>query len=398
MRIFMLCDFYNESLEYQENLLVKYYTKHGHDVMVVASTFENVFDYYGDRHDNTAPARDYRDGAARIIKLPYRFNLLNRFRAYTRIDGLLDEFQPDLIYVHDIMLNLPECIRYKQAHPGTRMVLDYHADYSNSGKNWLSLKVLHGIMRKRYLDAARPHLSRIFPIVPAGTTFLHEVYKVPLAEMEVLPLGADIDAARTVQAAGRGTELRRRLGWADTDIVLFTGGKLQPAKRTELLLQAVKQLPKLPLKVVVVGEAAAADAEYKAGLMALAADLPQVHWAGWLGRDDIYAHLALADVAVFPASQSILWQQAIACGLPLLCGDTGHQDISYLNLADNIVVLPAPDITAERLAREIAAITGNPARLAQMRRGAEQVADTELNWNRLIERTLRYNAASAAPH
>lgn len=394
MKILMLCDFYNESLEYQENLLVKYYRKHGHDVTVVASTFDSVFDYYNDRHDPAWPARTYMDQGAKIVKLRYRFNWLNRLRAYTRIDSLLESEAPDLIYVHDIMLNLPECVSYVQRHPQCRMILDYHADYSNSGRSWLSLKLLHGVARKWYLDRARPHLSRIFPIVPAGVRFLHEVYGVPHAEMEVLPLGADVDLARDVCQRGDRGRLRRELGFADTDIVLLTGGKLAPAKRTELLLQAVRRLPGLPLKVVVVGEASNADASYKRLLLEEAGAMPDaVRFVGWLEREDIYRHLAMADLAVFPASQSILWQQAIASGLPLICGDTGHQDISYLNLADNLVVLPAGEITADHLASQIERIAGDQNRLASMRRGAALVADEHLNWNRLIERTLRFNAA-----
>ncbi len=81
MKILMLCDFYDESLEYQENLLVKYYRKHGHQVTVVTSTFDSVFDYYQDRHDPGKPARTYFDHGAKIVKLRYRYNLLNRLRA-----------------------------------------------------------------------------------------------------------------------------------------------------------------------------------------------------------------------------------------------------------------------------------------------------------------------------
>src|SRR3954454_24470037 len=114
MKIVMLCEFYNEKLEYQENLLTKYYLKHGHDVTVITSTFESVFDYYNDRHDNSVPARTFDDRGAEIIKLRYRYNILTRLRAYTRIDGILEEEAPDLIYVHDIMPNLPEAIRYKK--------------------------------------------------------------------------------------------------------------------------------------------------------------------------------------------------------------------------------------------------------------------------------------------
>jgi 1,2-diacylglycerol 3-alpha-glucosyltransferase len=396
MKILMLCDFYNESLEYQENLLVKYYRKHGHEVTVVASTFDSVFDYYNDRHDRSWPARTYIDQGAKIVKLRYRFNWLNRLRAYTRIDSLLETEAPDLIYVHDIMLNLPECVAYVRRHPRCRMILDYHADYSNSGRSWLSLNVLHGVARKWYLDHARPHLARIFPIVPAGAVFLHEVYGVPYAEMEVLPLGADVDLAREMAGRGDGRRLRAQLGLADTDVVIFTGGKLAPTKRTELLLQAVRRLPGLPLKVMLVGEASDADAGYKELLVEEARNTPGVRFVGWLGREDIYRHLAMADLAVFPASQSILWQQAIASGLPLICGDIGHQDISYLNLADNIVVLPASEVTAEGLAVQIERVAGDRARLAAMRAGAVRVADEHLNWSRLIERTLRFCTASTA--
>lgn len=395
MKILMLCDFYNESLEYQENLLVKYYRKHGHEVTVVASTFESVFDYYNDRHDPAWPARTYFDQGAKIVKLRYRYNLLNRLRAYTRIDRLLQEEAPDLIYVHDIMLNLPECVDYVKRHPRCRMILDYHADYSNSGRNWLSLKILHGVARKWFLDRARPHLARIFPIVPAGALFLHEVYGVPHAEMEVLPLGADVDLARQVHASGAGKRLRAEMGFAPSDIVVFTGGKLAPAKRTELLLEAVRRLPHLPLKVVVVGEAAAVDANYKAHLIALAEGAP-VRFTGWLGREDIYRHLDMADLAVFPASQSILWQQAIACGLPLICGDSGHQDISYLNLADNIIVLRGEQIGVDGLAHALQDAAGSDGRLRLMREGAARVAAEQLDWNRLIERTLRFAQPSSA--
>ena len=113
----MLCDFFQEDLEYQENLLVKYYEKQGHDVIVIASTFESVFDYYNDRHDDKIASSTYTVGTAKIHKLRYRYNILNRLRAYTTITPILEAAQPDLIYVHDIMLNFPEAIRYMKRHP-----------------------------------------------------------------------------------------------------------------------------------------------------------------------------------------------------------------------------------------------------------------------------------------
>jgi 1,2-diacylglycerol 3-alpha-glucosyltransferase len=396
MKILMLCEFYNENLEYQENLLAKFYVKHGHMVTVVTSTYESIFEYQADRHDNSQPARTFQNAGARVIRLRYRYNILNRLRAFDRIDNLLNAEAPDLIFVHDIMLNLPECVRYVRRHPHCRMIMDYHADYSNSGKNALSRRILHGVCRKWFLDRARPYLSKIFPIVPASATFLHEIYKIPFADMELLPLGGDIDLAAAVRRSGAGRVLRDSLGITDEDTVIFTGGKLVPAKRTELLLEAAVRLQRLPLHIVVVGDAGQEHAAYKRELQRLAAADPRVHLVGWLSREDIYRHLDMADLAVFPASQSILWQQAITMGLPLIVGDIGHQDTSYLNTERNIVILARDDIRADRLADVISHLIGDRERMRAMGEGARRVADLRLNWDRLVQRTLRFNDVLAA--
>ena len=275
------------------------------------------------------------------------------------------------------------------------MIMDYHADYSNSGKNALSLKVLHGILRKWFLDHARPHLSKIFPIVPAGATFLHEIYKVPHADMEILPLGADTDIAAEVRRRGDGKALRQSLGIREDEIVIFTGGKLAPAKQTELLFDAVARLAAHPLQVVVVGDAGAEDEWYKRSLAALADGRANIRFAGWLGSLDIYRHLDMADLAVFPASQSILWQQAIAMGLPLIVGDSGHQDISQLNHHRNIVILSRGEIRSDRLAEAIDSVVGNASRMREMSEGAARVSAEYLDWNKLILKTLRFNHGAA---
>ncbi len=396
MKIVMLCEFYDPALEFQENLLVKYYRKHGHEVTVVTSTFDSVFDYYNDRHDGAQPARTFEDHGARIIKLPYRYNLMNRLRAYGGVDGILNEVCPDLVYVHDIMPNLTEAVAYVKRNPDARLILDYHADYSNSGKNWLSLRILHGFLRKWFLDQARPYLSRIFPVVPAGTTFLHEVYGVPLSAMEVLPLGADMDLVRRLKLDETRARLRKDRGIADGEIVIFTGGKLTPYRQTEVLLQALPALRKFPVKILVVGDSGEQARAYKESLQGLVKGLDNVIFTGWLGKEDVYRHMCMADLAVFPASQSIMWQQAIASGLPLIVGDVGSQDISYLNLQDNIVILRRDEIRSDRLAASIENVLGTPGRLQAMARGASQVADENLDWNILIERTLQFNRQSSA--
>ena len=59
MKIFMICEFYDPTLEFQENQLVRQYRRMGHEVTVVASTFDDVFDYYAGNYVAKKPARQF---------------------------------------------------------------------------------------------------------------------------------------------------------------------------------------------------------------------------------------------------------------------------------------------------------------------------------------------------
>ena len=394
MKIVMVCEFFDETLEFQENLLAEYYVRNGHEVVVITSTFDSVFDYYNDRHDSSAPARTYVHNGFKVMKLKYRYNFLNRLRAYTSLNGILEQERPHLIFVHDIIPNLPEMVRYVRRHPDCKMIMDYHADYSNSGANWLSRKILHGVLRKRILDHARPHLEKIFPVVPAGFTFLEEVYGVPREEMELLPLGTDLEFGAQVRASGAREKVRADLGMASTDFVVFTGGKLEPRKLTERLFEAAAALARPDMHVIVVGTVA--DPQYES-MLKQAAEGARVHFVGWQDKSGVYRHLAASDVAVFPASQSVLWQQSIGMGLPLIVSERSElinwhwQDVGYLNRHDNVLILDHERPLVGQIAEHLACLMDDRSELGRRSSGARETAAEILDWNELIKKTLRFN-------
>jgi 1,2-diacylglycerol 3-alpha-glucosyltransferase len=390
-KIVMLCEFYNEHCEYQENLLAKYYTKHNHQVTIITSTFDSVFDYYADRYDNSSPSKVYFDNEVKIIKLRYSFNIINRLRKYKSIYKILESEKPDLIYIHDIMLNILEAVKYKKKNLQCKIIMDYHADYSNSAKNWLSMNILHKIIRKTYLDISKKYIERFFPVVPASAKFLNEVYKIPYERMELLPLGADIDFGKKVKQQYEGAKIRKKYGIKDSDIAIFTGGKLSPTKKTELLIKAFKEINRSDLHLFIIGDAGKDNISYHKKLQDISKENSRINFMGWLKSSDIYRFLDASDIAVFPASQSIIWQQAISMGLPLLVGDIGHQSISYLNQYRNIVILNRGEIKSSRIAEEILKIINDPIKIVNMKNGAKKTADELLNWNKLILKTLQFN-------
>ncbi len=393
MKIVMLCDLYDERLQYQENLLAKYYTKHGHDVTVIASTFNSAVDFYADAYDKRVGAHEYFDGRTKVIKLPYQLNILNKLRRFAGVGKILEREQPDLIFAHNIHLNLAEAAAYKRRHPACRIIMDYHADYSNSAKNWLSLNILHKLIRRRFLHRYIRAVDKIFPVVPASARFLHEVYGIPRDDMELLPLGADRDLAEHVVGKRSGQAVRGELGIPSHAVVIFTGGRLSPDKQTHCLIDAFLDLDEPDLHVVIVGKAATGHEDYVARLKERCVSNARVHFLGWIDGRDVYSYMDACDFAVFPASQSIMWQQAIGMGLPLVVGDgtqRGDQDPSYLNLYDNVLILARNDVRADVLADAIRSMASDQATLQRRRRGAKRAADELLNYDRIVSKTLAF--------
>jgi glycosyltransferase involved in cell wall biosynthesis len=392
MKILMLCEFYNETLEYQENLLVKYYRKYRHDVIVITSTYNSVFDYYNNVHDNTMPSRVYFDQGAKIIKLPFKFNFFGKIKKYTSIKQIVEQERPDLLYIHDIMPNMLEMINYKKRNPHVKMIMDYHADYTNSANNWLSLNVLHKIIRKKlYMDPIRKHIEKFYPIIPGGVRFLNEVYKIPLQDMEILPLGADVDLVQKIKEGNKREILRKKHDIKNEDFVIFTGGKLTPLKSTHLLIEAFNKIKDNRLNLFIIGDSDKNNEDYKNRLIKLANGNSRIHFLGWKNNKEVYEYLFASNLAVFPASQSIIWLQAIASELPLIIGDFGGQSLDYINEFKSIIELNSTQINVTEIQKNIESIFNDKNKFNNMKKSATMTKDKYLDWNHLINNTLKFN-------
>lgn len=391
-----MCDLFDEKIGSQENILAKYFRKHGHQVTILTSTFESVFDFIADKHDPDKPGRVYMIDDLKVIRARYRFNIINRLRSFEQAGRIIAQEAPDMIFMLDIMPDMIEVVRYKRRHPQCRFVMDYHADYSNSAKNLVSLKILHGVLRKAILRIGLPYLDAIYPVTPGSGEFLREVYGLSWEQMELLPLGADMDLGIAIAERGEGRELRRTLGIDPETLVIFSGGKFAKPKRTELLIEAIRSLPDLPVELVTVGAANLGEEEYGAQLHRMADGDPRIRFVGWLDNAELFRFMDMADLAVFPASQSILWVQAVSMGLPLVVGNSGSQDTCYMNAHDNIIELAADDIRADVIAGLIVGLSADRDRLARMRAGARRTFDEVLDWNMLVWKTIGCPAPDTA--
>ena len=389
MKIVMLCDFFDEKLQYQENLLAKYYTKHGHSVVIISSTYNSAFDYYAEKSNKKEHQRHYSYEGYKIYKQKYSLNIFYKLRKLSKVPYILNSEKPDLIFVHDIHLNIFDATNYIKVNPNCKMIMDYHADYSNSANNWLSINFLHKIIRKKLiLSRNKKYISKIFPVVPTSAQFLNELYDIPYEDMEILPLGSDTDLSMEVMSKSYGLEIRKKLEISKDSFVIFTGGKFNPVKKTELLIDAFHQLNVSDIHLIIVGDASEENKDYKELLLSKINGNVKIHFLGWQSNFDMYKYLNASDLAVFPQSQSVLWQQAISMELPLIVGVLPGSNVDYLNKYNNIIILNKQDITSENIAYNIKLLLDNKSRLADMKMGAKKITNELLNWNNLILKTL----------
>jgi 1,2-diacylglycerol 3-alpha-glucosyltransferase len=387
MKILIICDFFHENQQYQENLLAKYYLKQGHDVTIIASTFISVFDYYENNYHKKSKIHSCHINGYKLIRLPYSINFYNKLRKLENLKKYIYNELPDLIYVHGIPLNLIDPVSYKKRNPGCKLIFDFHGDFSNSANNWLSLNVLHGIFYRVVIKMYFKNLDKIFYITPNGGEFLNKIYGIPFSHMSILPLGADTDYINLIKTRQTNISIREELGINHNDFVIFSGGKLVREKKVELVIQSFFLIQSTAAHLIIVGDTK--DEAYKSEILQLINAHPRIHYIGWVKGERVYDYMSACNVAIFPASQSVLWQQAIGVGLPLIIGQSAGQDATYLNRNNHIFIIKDNLVTAEKIYSYLKLLMEDPNLLASMKLNAIKTTRDFLSYDKISEITIR---------
>lgn len=146
---------------------------------------------------------------------------------------------------------------------------------------------------------------------------VHQYYD-PMVTVERIPLGIK----RPVLREGS----RRTYGFADKDILLVTLGRLVARKATDQLISLMKSLDATSARLLVVGTGPQEQLlRAKANELTVGA---RVHFLGHVDESEKFKLLQMSDIFV-SASQhegfGLVFLEAMACGLPVVCYDHGGQ-------------------------------------------------------------------------
>jgi len=163
---------------------------------------------------------------------------------------------------------------------------------------------------------------------------LHRFF-APELPAELIPLG--------IPRQNTGNANRADYGFANTDVLLLTIGRLVGRKAVDQLIDAVAELGDEHVKLLVVGSGPLTDAlEARARALGLA---DRVRFMGLVEERTKLDLLSIADLFVSTSQHEgfgLVFLEAMAAGLPIICYDKGGQ-VDFLKDEETGFVVPLND-------------------------------------------------------
>jgi glycosyltransferase involved in cell wall biosynthesis len=195
--------------------------------------------------------------------------------------------------------------------------------------------------------------------------------------------GPRADAARAAE--------RARRGFLDTDIVLLGIGMIRPYKRYEDTIDAVLAAEKkgVPVRLVIAGKG---DAAYIASLRARAVGSKAVSFEeGRIADTDVPKTLAMADYAVFAYGESsltsgaLLW--ALSYGLPCIVGEMPAAELVHDGI-NGYCVPPPPKVKPSESVGNLMLLVESLPKRERIDRDRVVATVAEYGWDRVARETV----------
>lgn len=371
---------YTEGLNYQENNIIKYQAQDGHEVSLITTDHcftEGVWGLCPTENDYINPS------GVHIIRLsfafPFAYNINRQIGIFKGFGKILEKLNPDVIFVHNLQFqDFRKVAVYKRKHPKVVIYADNHSDFSNSARNWFSRNTLYRFWWRPCAKAVEPYVEKFFGVMPSRVDFLQNIYGIAEDKTDMLIMGADDESVAHAASKEVQSNIRKQYGIQPEDFLIVTGGKIDAFKtQTLLLLQAVQEIPRENLKLLLFGSI---EEELKDRLFALC-DGKKVQYIGWAKGEQSYEYFAAADLVIFPGRHSIYWEQVAAQGIPMIC--KYWEGTTHVDIGGNVIFLMEDSVAL--IKEKILDLLDNPEKYEEMKKCAESDGKNAFSY-RLISR------------
>lgn len=384
MRITHLClaCFFPDGYSYQENMLPKYHKKLGHEVSVIASL--QTYDKDGHLKYMDGPKEYLNEYGIPVYRLCYQKPemICKKVKRYVGTYDALEKTDPEILFIHGCQfMDVAEVVRYKKKHPNLKVFVDNHADYKNSAKSFISKQIMHGILWKAEARKLLSITEKFYGVLPARVDFLKDVYRLPDNKVDLLCIGADDEFVLKYSSTEARTKTRTRYGYSDDDFVIITGGKINSNRPETLeLMKTVINCSKPKLKLLIFG---VVEATYKPIFDELSKN-DKIDFIGWLSPEETYENIAASDLVVFPGLHSVMWEQAVAQGIPCLFRKIPGFD--HVDIGGNAYF--CEDVSERGLSNALNHILGDKTRYEKMKKAANKSERKQFYYSEIARRCI----------
>lgn len=313
-------DFFHPDAGYQVNLLAKYLAVEGYEVYIVTSELDKIpdalTDFFG--KENIEERDRVYEGKydVKIIRVPIYTYISGRSIYTPKLWKVLDEINPDILYVHGCDTFIGVCIlwnvqKYIKKY-NCKVISDNHMVDMASGNKFREL------FRKFYRLFVTPRIIRNrIPILRMATdNYIEKNFAIPLEQAPLIQFGSDTKLFHTNQK--RKMEFRKKKNISSDALVFCYAGKLDESKGGKFLADAIKEKFNLSREVIflIAGNTSGQyGRQVKALLKKSENRIIRLPTQKYEGLSKIYQ---VSDVAIFPRACSLSFYDVQACGLPVI--------------------------------------------------------------------------------
>ena len=321
---------FTENYSYQDNLLTEYQRKMGHDVTIITSqkTRDNQGKIYC-----TEQCDKILDNGVRLIRIKLNNKFFRFIGFYPQLKRVISECQPDFIFIHGLCSFIPlQAINYKKKHLDCIIVADNHQDLGTTkveGFPFAFQMFVYRFFWKYWIK----YVEKVYGTTSWRRTFAHNYYGIPYEKLDVLIMGIDSDKNPENPDLVRKT-VRQELNIPEESFVFVTGGKLDNNKNIIMSMQAFGCLENNKNRFLIFGSVAD---EIKKEFFEIINKDNRFIYLGYIKSSDVKKYFYASDFGVFPGRHSVLWEEAIGCGLP--CVFRRYEDKDHVEVCDNCICL-----------------------------------------------------------
>lgn len=373
-----LCGSYNPFMGYQDVILPRYYEKLGLECVTIASQY-----YKSEGRVIYENFDSQIDESIRIIrlkgKLPYKIN--RKVRWFEGIYDVLEQEKPDIIFLHNFQfVSILQVLKYCKENQNVKVYADSHTDYINSMHSWVSKYIFHQFVWRRLVKKMEPFVIKFWGVTELRCEFMEKVYHISPQKIDLLVMGADGLKFDLKEKDKIRDNIRKQYNLRDTDFVIVTGGKIDEKKQVHKLVNAVGDLNDKNIKLMIFGKIEKDMEQYFREI-----NYENIIQIGWINSDKVYDYFMAADLAVFPGTHSVLWEQAVGTGLP--CIFKYWKGMSHVNVGGNCLFLY--DNIVEELKEKIACLKEKGEIYKEMKKQSEEKGIAEFSYLEIAKRSIQ---------